>query len=170
MDSERNAEGSALGVSCVADVAAYRKIVAAIEAFRTELFDGRFVPTPLYTYCNQFAEAVLEKLDVPRPPKGLLANEQGAWFIAQSEAAKRGEPSNWIELDGEKWATEWLAAGLPVVASYVSEGPHGHIAIGRLTPDEAQFAIAQAGKENFICGFLRRGFGNKPVKLFGLKT
>lgn len=113
------------------------------------------------TFCNQFLEAALELLEAPVPP-GLLARQQIDWLDSGA-----GREAGWREMS-RGLALAAAKAGQPVVVGWRNTDfkSSSHVALAIPTPFGEEFQIAQAGRENFNAGALRRGFGVYPVRFW----
>ncbi len=150
-------------LSCGPGERSPENLSSCVEQFRGDLL-GKWQPYAGLTWCNAFAQAVTAALQCPIPMA--LANEQITWLDGIG-----GRETGWSEVTREQ-AIERAACGLPVLATWhnAAVGGHGHIAV--LVPPplghehDAPF-IAQAGRDNFWCGGIRRGFGPLPVRFWG---
>lgn len=134
--------------------------------------EHHWLPGSRLTHCNQAVEAALEALGV-HIRKGLLANEQQAWF-----QTVEGAVAGWELVATTKThsALEHAAnnadLGIVTVAT-LHEEPHGHIAIVRGTNERGQALIWQAGARNYRAAPITVGFGapNLPhIKFFSCTT
>lgn len=119
------------------------------------------------THCNQFDTDLCKELKVELLWD--LANKQFMWLDTMPAVKAGWSPCS--RADAQTYANK----GRLVVPAYYNEAPapnnHGHIAV--VHPITAQqfvrepyIHITQAGRENFVCGSLARGFGFKPVKFW----
>ena len=136
-------------------------LVACIEQFKDQ-FLGEWAPRDGLTFCNIAAQTITAALQCPIPMA--LANEQAAWLDGVA-----GRQMGWQETTRED-AILWAQMGGPCLVTWINPaaGGHGHIAILRPVPKDDDPArapfIAQAGRDNFWCGTLARGFGHHPVR------
>lgn len=114
---------------------------------------------PVYTFCNQFIEALLELLGVAFL-KGKLAREQIAWLDSPMARAL-----GWYECTEEK-AQQLAEAGQPVVAGWVNPDPKepSHVAMVAPAIGGTGTHIAQAGFTNFSNRPISHGFGVEKLK------
>ncbi len=109
------------------------------------------------TFCNQYLEDLLFALGLVIPA-GLLAHYQLYWLDSAA-----GRAMGWEECSEERAVTH-ASFGLPVVAGWFNPDGHSHVAlcvptpVGRVGP-----FITQAGRHNFACEAITRGFGHNKV-------
>lgn len=139
------------GLACVPRSPA--ALLGVVEGLRVET-NTKYMAGDEKTWCNLFVHDVTMAMDCPIP--FILANAQYDWLSGE-EGASAGWTS--ATLDEAQWHAE-LGAPAVVVWKNPSKG-HGHIAVVVPAPPEREnhVYIAQAGKENFSCRPIERGFG-----------
>lgn len=113
----------------------------------------RYQPDGLLTWCNKAIHDLTTDLGCPIP--FLLANDQHTWLEVE------GRMEDWVRCDAIE-AQRHAELGCVAVASWRNPtGTHGHIALLVPAPPGSteHVFIAQAGKENFSCRAIERGFG-----------
>ncbi len=112
------------------------------------------------TFCNLFVSNVTKALGCPIPWK--LANDQFTWLISD-----QGRATGWIQIESIG-STALVELGAVVIAIWCNPGGQGHVAMVVPSPDGAGgLFIAQAGRHNFSCEPLEKGFGNIRPSFFG---
>lgn len=128
-------------------------LLAVIESLRLET-NPRYMAHEGLTFCNLAVHDATAALECPVPY--VLANAQVDWL-----RGNEGKQAGWTSATAdEAWATAQL--GCPALAMWKNPtAGHGHAALITVTPADggSHIYIAQAGKENFTCRPIERGFG-----------
>lgn len=129
------------------------ELLAVIENTRLET-NKRYMAADNLTFCNLAVHDITSALGCPVP--FILANAQVDWLRGTD-----GQAAGWNSATAdEAWAAAQL--GCPALAMWKNgTGGHGHAAVLTITPADGdhRIYIAQAGKENFSCRPIERGFG-----------
>lgn len=102
-----------------------------------------------YTHCNQATKAACDALGVPLP--AMLANDLADWL------ATLGKAAGWAGCDASH-AGRNAEAGLPVLASLLEPGRHGHLCVVRGFDADGGLVVWSAGQYNFNAAPIRQVF------------
>ena len=142
-------------------------VVAKLDPERAERYRPRDVTGDgkAETFCNVFLRDALLELGLEVP--AALANDMVDWFDGE-----KGKAAGWRRVTLHQ--AEVLARdGYPVAVGWKNSRGHGHVALGVPPPLREDgtpapgLHCAQAGKSNWRCRPVLRGFGAVDFKVWG---